>query len=1840
MVMMRPSCVRWWLLPFFCTGCVALVRSADASAAAELSDGASARLKDAEVDPYDAEDYEHQYNEPAPITLDGCVAWFKAEEAAMPWPSVVGSHEGKVVGNKAEASLEVGHGAKQNVKFLRGDEKTRFDFGEVLAETYTICSVTRYTGEPYGRILQGSQENWLHGQSKKNTGVSCAAQETPDNLDREDWVVVCASSDDSDALVNGEKVSQKHCGNVKVKQNLVINHGSKWKEVSSWAVMEVIVWNKVLDAGNMTQASNYLLSKLAAGVNEDYKITAPHGNCNGRRVQVQLQLSPEGWRHNADGGDPSDKSSYPASGEAFGAVKILDDSFQVVSEKGPDELSPWAHSSLRGKAFVLMGNHQGPQTLSFFAIDRNLTVRVWVNGTEFKDVELAHGTSGYVRGQFRFARILAMGTSNFLMFMSGEDQKFSSPVAPAAKTIYGSCAGDWHVTSLKGNATSIKQECSDGTSNIYEASTVNWKSHNAIRGTSSSSLLAADAVPGWYKSTEVYKTCNATCAAADLVCSTDSSLLSSSGKMKVAMTALEETCSTVEDPQNGTKAGTFRMGDEGIICSPANAKTPLNCHLEAPADATRICFCKGEDDVYKLAPKGSNVCPDQYRAIESAKDCEDAAKAGMQGLPPPSKWEKNDPNNQGSPSSCFKDLETGKVRFNSISMRGFEELDSWQTADHRKICKKAFSGPEAEPSCKFTALEDQVFLGGVSYDKDGGSSAITFMPPGVFQMETKMPFGITEIKLISDKNTTCKIKGKNYKLYGNLGVFSLRLKDRNLQAMDLIACNQNVMAVGFKNISTEPDVSTEPRLNLLGATACHAAYMRGVGGLVLDNVLHWEPGFVFVKTLEKNELDNVATISKEEFDLLVEPYNKYPVVKRICPSCAATHTEIVYRRYTALSGFSPYESMACSWGEDTKNVEGKDFTLFSNLNDAFGDTKKWSVCSYNSSRGFPGECGPTSLVSEQWNSIPVNAGVDAGSSDGKCTTDVGGRAASFYNFLPIVPQKFRLGLSVDQDGKITSLGEVEFNRRFQQSRYHIILRTCQSCRKSHRHIFYRRLTSTDTYEPFKSLACDWQSAADNIFLVDFKLYSDLQDALADNNPWDFCGFDGSGFPGSCSSEGKARTGQANYIPVTGCEANVTGNNVTGKAVTFELFEDEEMEVEELQAEAEEETEEVRDAVLPSGTVAAEGLTAWFRSEDAGPTWKSSVGSFKAEVNNGLVRSGMRHYGAEMKHIYGDSQASFGFGDILPSTYTICSLSAYTGIAQGKILRAEEWWHGHANGMAGSVFYGGKWVRNEETLNGTRSWIALCASNQQDYVFLDGVQRAANFVGVGGHSLVGINDGPRKEHSDWALAEVITWDRVLTRTEMVEVQNYLRAKAKVCQPEQAAQCDSAPCVSLFVGPNKHNVIFRNADGTATVKTYLGAEIPCICKGHCLGLVGSWRCDGGPYGGYYTITPGYADDWTPETNRDSILLCTVARPIWRKKGEFSSMALEVGNAKTMLQETSFSLTATVRRDSGGGPLTLFSSGHDTSIPSVDLRVVSKSDLTFSFSFSGKSCETAVTEGSREGEWQHLAFVYDLEKNETRIYLNALEVQLCSFQFGYMPDATASLMIGAYKGNARWIGAMKDVAIYAETLSTALIGRLAGELAVPKAMVWFSFQDGWNEKSYVEAVSFCAKKHMKLAHFEDYCVLKDGNFSMNPRAPGDQWAPFGGAEENSWVQIGNGHSTMKPVATCKTYLEAFGQKPTWGMDGKAYRYKSFMACKAPYGFIMHPSDKGLGTCGGDSLATQDQAKSQASWRMNCIKLSQCKFASWTENSDGEATCSLFSSCIWSQSELSTTWLKKPLG
>ena len=57
-----------------------------------------------------------------------------------------------------------------------------------------------------------------------------------------------------------------------------------------------------------------------------------------------------------------------------------------------------------------------------------------------------------------------------------------------------------------------------------------------------------------------------------------------------------------QDPQNGTRAGSFRTGAKGTICTPSSEMS-LNCSAQA-TDATRICFCKGTEELYKLAPRG------------------------------------------------------------------------------------------------------------------------------------------------------------------------------------------------------------------------------------------------------------------------------------------------------------------------------------------------------------------------------------------------------------------------------------------------------------------------------------------------------------------------------------------------------------------------------------------------------------------------------------------------------------------------------------------------------------------------------------------------------------------------------------------------------------------------------------------------------------------------------------------------------------------------------------------------------------------------------------------------------------------------------------------------------------------------------------------------------------------------------------------------------------------------------------------------------------------------------------------------------------------------------------
>lgn len=196
----------------------------------------------------------------------GLVSWFRSEDAsASEWPSAVGRHVAKVSSGTIRVKKEVGNGAGNPVRFLQGDTSTRYNFGGVLRPQFTICSVTRYTGGSNGRILQGSHGNFLH--SHWNNQVCVAHYDgwvTTPYQDTQDlnWAVMCGTNMAPVLICNGRAVGT---GATRAGggRSLMINQGDAGGgEVSNFAVMEVITWDRALDEKEMWAMHDYLTKKL------------------------------------------------------------------------------------------------------------------------------------------------------------------------------------------------------------------------------------------------------------------------------------------------------------------------------------------------------------------------------------------------------------------------------------------------------------------------------------------------------------------------------------------------------------------------------------------------------------------------------------------------------------------------------------------------------------------------------------------------------------------------------------------------------------------------------------------------------------------------------------------------------------------------------------------------------------------------------------------------------------------------------------------------------------------------------------------------------------------------------------------------------------------------------------------------------------------------------------------------------------------------------------------------------------------------------------------------------------------------------------------------------------------------------------------------------------------------------------------------------------------------------------------------------------------------------------------------------------------------------------------
>jgi len=204
-------------------------------------------------------------------TRDGMFAWFKSEDASTSsWVSEVGNFEGKGTGSGLKIETARGHGAKKEVKFLKGDTGDKFDFGAILpAKKYTVCSVSRYTGGQKRRILQTEQPvNWLHGHWEGQTGVTYY-QEWTTKRDRphgvEDWVVLCGTNNQQvyDGRDPSTNIATSQGKAFTKDEHLYVNRGhAEW---SAFGVMEIITYNRQLTKKEIQATIEYLKWKLENG---------------------------------------------------------------------------------------------------------------------------------------------------------------------------------------------------------------------------------------------------------------------------------------------------------------------------------------------------------------------------------------------------------------------------------------------------------------------------------------------------------------------------------------------------------------------------------------------------------------------------------------------------------------------------------------------------------------------------------------------------------------------------------------------------------------------------------------------------------------------------------------------------------------------------------------------------------------------------------------------------------------------------------------------------------------------------------------------------------------------------------------------------------------------------------------------------------------------------------------------------------------------------------------------------------------------------------------------------------------------------------------------------------------------------------------------------------------------------------------------------------------------------------------------------------------------------------------------------------------------------------------
>jgi hypothetical protein len=143
-------------------------------------------------------------------------------------------------------------------------------------------------------------------------------------------------------------------------------------------------------------------------------------------------------------------------------------------------------------------------------------------------------------------------------------------------------------------------------------------------------------------------------------------------------------------------------------------------------------------------------------------------------------------------------------------------------------------------------------------------------------------------------------------------------------------------------------------------------------------------------------------------------------------------------------------------------------------------------------------------------------------------------------------------------------------------------------------------------------------------------------------------------------------------------------------------------------------------------------------------------------------------------LIGNTAAGVQFpASVLPATYTLFHVARYTGGSRQRIFDglSGNWLSGFWGTRSGLAYHEG-WLTQYTASFHDDNWVISCDQNR--IYRSNGVQRN-NALPGGASKQLTINHGSTGEYSDWAVAEVIVYDRTLTPLEISRVERFLSNK---------------------------------------------------------------------------------------------------------------------------------------------------------------------------------------------------------------------------------------------------------------------------------------------------------------------------------------------------------------------------------------------------------------------------------------------------------------------------------